>query len=119
MKTQTNKNEQLYVPNDAVELVWGSISKELKNKITLNDLNIIIRMLLRFYDQTGLIEHNDKTSENDSISLSDTIDEEITQHLIIESARNNINLSEKDIQEILDGEYEYLKKIGVIDEENS
>ena len=116
MNPKTTKKEQLYIPNDSVELVWGSISIELKNKITLNDLNIIIRLLLQFYDQTGLIEHNDKAPENDPISLSDTIDEEITQHLIKESARNKINLSEKDIEEILDGEYEYLKKIGVIEE---
>ena len=118
MTTQTNKNEQLYIPNDAVELVWGTISNELKNKITLQDLNIIIRLLLQFYDQTGLIEHDEKTSDTDSISISDSIDEDITQYLLKECIRNNINLNQKEIQEILDGEYEYLHKIGVIDEED-
>jgi hypothetical protein len=117
MEHQASKTEQLYIPNDAVELIWKTISKDLKNKTSLKDLNVIVRLLINFYDETGLIEHNDKPSENDPLSISDSIDEEIVQYLVKESARNKINLTEEDILEILDGEYEYLRKIGAIDED--
>ena len=117
MESQVNKKEQHYIPNDAVDLIWKFISKELRNKLTLNDMNVIIRLLIKFYDETGLIEHNENHNDNTPLSISDSIDDDIVNYLLKESKRNNIHLSEDEFQEILDGEYEYLKTIGAIDEE--
>jgi len=118
MDIQKKPQEQRYVLGDVVDLIWNKGSDDLKSKISLNELDSIVHSLIHFYDKTGLIDHGDESSLNDNpLSISDSIDDDIIQYLMQESKKNNINLSEKNILEILDREYEYLIKIGAIEED--
>ncbi len=109
MKTQED-DLLVYDEDDAVKFILNFIPKEAKERINDEKVEYVLDVVYEFYDENGLIDE-DSTEEA-------SIDEEEMFNFILKcSKKDKIELSEDDVQLILDGEYEYGKSLGIYTEE--
>jgi hypothetical protein len=95
----------------AMAFIINYIPKELKEKVSEDDVEYILDVIYDFYDSHGLIDE-DSTEEA-------SIDEEEMLEYVMKAIKKDkvVNLSPEEVQCLLDGEYQYGKSIGVYDEE--
>src|ERR1035437_461244 len=110
MKTQED-DLLVYDEDEAVKFILNYIPAETKVRIDDDKIQYVLDVVYDFYDENGLIDE-DSTEEA-------SIDEEEMFKFIIKCAKKDkIQISEDDIQLILDGEYEYGKSLGIYTEED-
>ncbi|MDD3080515.1 MAG: hypothetical protein PHH37_15630 [Paludibacter sp.] len=98
----------VYDEDEAVKFILNYLPKN--SKIDDTKIEYVLDVVYDYYDENGLIEE-DSTEEA-------SIDEEDMFNYITKCAKKEkMDLSEDDIQMILDGEYEYGKSIGIYNEE--
>ncbi|MBP1638801.1 MAG: hypothetical protein H6Q17_384 [Bacteroidetes bacterium] len=97
--------------DEAISFILKYIPQELNAKITEDDVAYILDVIYDFYESNGLIEE-DSTEEA-------SIDEEDMLKFVMKAIKKDkvINLSEEEVQILLNGEFEYGKSIGIYDEE--
>jgi hypothetical protein len=109
MKTQDD-DLLVYDEDEAVKFILNYIPAEDKKQITDEKIEYVLDVVYEFYDENGLI---DEDSTEDA-----SIDEEEMFKFILKCAqKDKMELSEGEIQLILDGEYEYGKSLGIYTEE--
>jgi len=109
MKTQDD-DLLVYDEDEAVKFILNYIPAEDKKRITDEKIEYVLDVVYEFYDENGLI---DEDSTEDA-----SIDEEEMFKFILKCAqKDKMELSEDEIQLILDGEYEYGKSLGIYTEE--
>lgn len=99
----------VYDEDDAVKFILGFIPKEDKASITEDKIEYVLDVVYEFYDENGLIDED--SAEEASID-----EEEMFNYILKTAKKDKIELTEDDIQLILDGEYEYGKSIGIYSE---
>ncbi len=97
--------------DEAIAFILKFIPKELKEKVTEDDIAYILDIIYDFYESNGLIDE-DSTEEA-------SIDEEDMLNFAMKAIKKDkvVNLSEDEVQILLNGEFEYGKSIGIYDEE--
>ncbi len=97
--------------DEAIAFILKYIPQELKAKVTEDDIAYILDVIYDFYEANGLIEEN-STEEA-------SIDEEDMLLFVIKAIKKDkvVNLSEEEVQSLLEGEFEYGKSIGIYNEE--
>jgi hypothetical protein len=97
--------------DEAIAFILKYIPQELKEKVTEDDIAYILDVIYDFYESNGLIDE-DSTEEA-------SIDEEDMLNFVMKAIKKDqvVNLSEDEIQILLNGEFEYGKSIGIYDEE--
>jgi len=109
MKTQED-DLLVYDEDEAVKFILNYIPAEDKKQITDEKIEYVLDVVYEFYDENGLI---DEDSTEDA-----SIDEEEMFKFILKCAKKDkIEMTEDEIQLILDGEYEYGKSLGIYTEE--
>ncbi|MDD4994159.1 MAG: hypothetical protein PHR83_18215 [Paludibacter sp.] len=109
MKTQED-DLLVYDEDEAVKFILNYIPAEDKKQITEEKIEYVLDVVYEFYDENGLI---DEDSTEDA-----SIDEEEMFKFILKCAKKDkIEMTEDEIQLILDGEYEYGKSLGIYTEE--
>lgn len=109
MKTQ-NDDLLVYDEDDAVKFILAFLPEEFKGKIDDTKIEYVLDVVYEFYDENGLIDE-DSTEEA-------SIDEEEMFNFIQKCAKKDkMNLSEEEIELILEGEYQYGKSLGIYKEE--
>jgi hypothetical protein len=109
MKTQENDLLE-YDEDDAVKYILKSLPADAKQRIDETKIEYVLDVIYDFYEENGLIDE-DSTEEA-------SIDEEIMFEYIVKSSKKDkMELTEEDIQLILEGEYQYGKSIGIYTEE--
>lgn len=109
MKTQED-DLLVYDEDEAVKFILNYIPAEDKKQITEEKIEYVLDVVYEFYDENGLI---DEDSTDDA-----SIDEEEMFKFILKCAKKDkIEMTEDEIQLILDGEYEYGKSLGIYTEE--
>jgi hypothetical protein len=109
MKTQ-EEDLLVYDEDEAVKFILNYIPAEDKKQITEEKIEYVLDVVYEFYDENGLI---DEDSTEDA-----SIDEEEMFKFILKCAKKDkIEMTEDEIQLILDGEYEYGKSLGIYTEE--
>ncbi len=109
MKTEDN-DLLVYDEDEAVKFILKSLPEESKKNIDDTKIEYVLDVIYDYYDENGLIEE-DSTEEA-------SIDEELMFNYIKKCVKKDkMELSDDDIQLILDGEYEYGKSLGIYEEE--
>lgn len=106
-----NNEEIEFNEDDAVEYIWNFIPEVDRKNLTKDDIQIVLDLIYDYYDNEGLISED--TAEAASI------DEDKMYNYIKENAdKEELTLSDEQIQLILDGEFEYGVSIGIYSEED-
>jgi len=110
MKTQDD-DLLVYDEDDAVKFILNFITSEAKTRINDEKIEYVLDVVYEFYEENGLIDED--STEEASID-----EEEMFKFILKCSKKDKIQLSEDDIQVILDGEYEYGKSLGIYTNED-
>ncbi|MBN2765220.1 MAG: hypothetical protein JXR27_02530 [Paludibacteraceae bacterium] len=109
MKTQED-DLLVYDEDDAVKFILNFLPQEAKTSIDDSKIEYVLDVVYEFYEENGLIEE-DSTEEA-------SIDEEEMFKFILKNAKKDkMQLTEEEIQFILEGEFEYGKSLGIYREE--
>lgn len=109
---KTEKDDLLeYDDDEAVKFILKLVPKEFKTKINDDAVNYVLDVVYDYYAENGLIDED--STEEASID-----EEEMLKYVVKAAKKDKIDLSEEQIQLILDGEYEYGKSIGIYTEED-
>ena len=109
MKTQED-DLLVYDEDEAVKFILNTLPADAKERINDEKIEYVLDVVYEFYDENGLIDED--STEEASID-----EEEMFKFILKFSKKDKINLSEDDIQLILDGEYEYGKSLGIYTEQ--
>ena len=100
----------VYDEDEAVKFILNFLPADAKKRINDEKIEYVLDVVYEYYDENGLIDE-DSTEEA-------SIDEEEMFNFILKcSKKDKMELTEDDIQYILDGEYEYGKSLGIYTEE--
>ncbi len=110
MKTE-NDDLLEYDDDEAVKFILKMVPEEFKSKINDDAVNYVLDVVYEFYEENGLIDEN--STEEASID-----EEEMLKYVMKAVKKDKMNLTEDEIQLVLDGEYEYGKSIGIYTEED-
>lgn len=109
MKTQDDDLFE-YDEDEAVKYILKSLPADAKQRIDDTKIEYVLDVIYDFYEENGLIDE-DSTEEA-------SIDEEVMFEYIEKTSRKDkMDLSQEDIQLIIEGEYQYGKSIGIYTEE--
>ena len=109
MKTQDD-DLLVYDEDDAVKFILKLIPDEQKARINDDVINYVLDVVYEYYEENGLID--EESTEEASID-----EEEMMKIVLKASKKDKMNLTEDEIQLVLDGEYEYGKSLGIYSEE--
>lgn len=101
----------VYDEDDAVKFILNFVPEEAKERINDEKIEYVLDVVYEFYDENGLIDED--STEEASID-----EEEMFKYILKCSKKDKMQLSEDDIRLILDGEYEYGKKLGIYTNED-
>ena len=96
----------VYDEDEAVKFILDFIPVEAKKRINVDKVEYVLDVVYEYYDENGLIDED--STEEASID-----EEEMFKFILKCSKKDKIELSEDDIQMILDGEFEYGKSLGI------
>lgn len=108
MKAQDD--DLVYDEDEAVKFILKFIPEEFKASIDDTKVEYVLDVVYDYYDENGLIDED--STEEASID-----EEEMFKYIQKASKKDKMNLTDEEIQLILEGEFEYGKSIGVYDEE--
>jgi hypothetical protein len=96
----------VYDEDEAVAFILESLPEEMKKRIGQDEVDYVLDVMVDYYDSKGYIDE-DSTEEA-------TIDED-EMYEFIEKAikKDKMDISEEEIDLILQGEYEYGVSIGI------
>jgi hypothetical protein len=96
--------------DEAVKYILKNLPSEYKNKISSDDVDYVLDVMYEYYESNGFIEEDSAEEAN--------IDEEEMFNFIMKTIKKEkeVNISEEELQLIIDGEFEYGKSIGVYKE---
>lgn len=109
MKTQED-DLLVYDEDDAVKYIINNLPEEYKDKIDDTKIEYVLDVVYEFYDENGLIDED--STEEASID-----EEEMFKFILKSSKKDKMNISEDEIELILEGEYQYGKSLGIYKEE--
>lgn len=93
-----------------IEFILNLIPEEDRNGMTEDDVQYVLDVIYDFYQSAGLIADDDATEG--------VIDEEAELEFVRKAAKKDgINLTDEQIQLILDGEFQYGLEIGIYEED--
>jgi hypothetical protein len=102
------KEEDLlvYDEDEAVAFILESLPEEMKKRIGQDEVDYVLDVMVDYYDSKGYIDE-DSTEEA-------TIDEDEMYEFIEKAVKKDkMDISEEEIDLILQGEYEYGVSIGI------
>ena len=109
MKTQED-DLVVYDEDDAVNFILNFLPEDPKKSIDDSKIEYVLDVVYEFYDENGLIEED--STEEASID-----EEEMFKYILKVSKKDKMQLTEEEVQLILEGEFEYGKSIGIYREE--
>lgn len=109
MKTQED-DLLVYDEDDAVKFILNFLPEDAKKSINDSKIEYVLDVVYEFYDENGLIEED--STEEASID-----EEEMFKYILKVSKKDKMQLTEEEVQLILEGEFEYGKSIGIYREE--
>ena len=108
-----NENEFVYNTDEAAEVVWNNIPKNLQEKYSLEEIWFILETELDYLDSIGLIP-----GENEEYPICDfprDIDQpKMEKHIVDTAIKNDIFLNYDELEDILDAELIYYEMKGML-----
>ena len=96
---------------EAINFILNSLPAESRARISDDDVQYILDLICEYYDSNNLIE-------DDAVGEATIAEDEMFDFIWkLMKKENQVNLTEEELQQVLDGEFEYGKKIGIYTEE--
>lgn len=97
--------------SEAVKFIYEQLGEEQQKRISEDDIQYVLDLVCEYYDENGLMD--DETVDEAEIAEDDIL------QFVAELAKKEkvVNLSEDDIRDILNGEFEYGNSIGIYSED--
>ena len=109
---ENNDIEFIYDNEDAIKVILDNISDELREKLSEEDLDIILDLKFDYLESINIVGDPDKPHFN---TYTADVDFDARDEYVINNAlKHDIYLSKDELQEIWDGEYEYYEMNGQI-----
>ena len=105
MKTEED-DLLVYDEDEAVKFILNHISSEAKTNIPDTKVEYVLDVIYEYYDEKGLIQED--TAEEASID-----EEDMFKYLKKCVKKDKMDITEEEITQILEGEYEYGKSVGI------
>jgi hypothetical protein len=117
MKTQDLPEYNL---REAAEFMHSTISQDLRDKYTVNNIYQVLEIMDDYFDITGLNVYEDTVITEPELPVEMVDMDEVSDFIIQRIARYGLNISNREMEEILDAELIYCQNIGIctIDETN-
>lgn len=97
--------------SEAIDFILNSLTAEARTKISDDDVQYLLDLVCEYYDSNNLIE-------DDAVGEATIAEDEMFDFIWkLMKKENQVNLTEEELQQVLDGEFEYGKKIGIYTEE--
>ncbi len=109
MKTQED-DLLVYDEDEAVKFILNFIPVEAKARINEDKVDYVLDVVYEYYEENGLIDE-------DSTEEANIDEEEMFKYILKCSKKDKMELSEDDIQLVLDGDFEYGKTLGIYRED--
>ena len=96
---------------ECIDFILNLIPEEDRGNMTEDDIHYVLDVIFEYYDQAGLIDEDDTASEG-------VIDENEEFEFVKKAVKKDgIQLTDQQIQLILDGEFEYGLEKGIYEED--
>ena len=105
MKTEED-DLLVYDEDEAVKFILNHISSATKTNIPDTKVEYVLDVIYEYYDEKGLIQED--TAEEASID-----EEDMFKYLKKCVKKDKMDITEEEITQILEGEYEYGKSVGI------
>lgn len=106
---KTEDDLLVYDDEDAVRYIQQNLPKAHQSHITEETIYYVLDAVYDFYEKKGFL--------NEDAALEATIDEEeMLDYLTDAAQKDDVSLTEEQLQLILDGEYAYGKSLGIYEE---
>lgn len=97
---------------ECIKYILNHLPETFKGKITEEDVQYVLDVICDYYAENDLFDEEDKVEE------AFIAEEDMFQYINkIINKEKIVNITEEELQAILDGEFEYGKKIGIYTEE--
>jgi hypothetical protein len=110
MKQETDEL-LVYDEDEAVMFILKSLPEETRKRIGEDEIEYVLDVIYEFYEEKGFIDED--STEEASID-----EEEMYEYIAKVVKKDKVNISEEEIELILQGEYDYGVSIGVYKEED-
>ena len=108
-----NENEFVYDTDEAAEVVWNNIPKNLQQKYSLEDILFILEIEFDYLDSIGIM-----IGEGEEYPICDyprDIDQpKMEKHIVDTAIKNDILLNYDELGDILDAELIYYEMNGAL-----
>ena len=104
----TENEELVFDESEAVRFILDFIPEEDKKNLAEDDIQYVLDIIYDYYESIGLIEDDEETTDEASIDEEQML--EFVRNVV---KKDGINISDEQIQLILEGEYEYGVSIGI------
>jgi hypothetical protein len=105
--------EPVYDIDEAAEVVYENISEELKEKLDIEDIAKILEVEIEYQEKTGII-----SDQESMVDIPMDVDFDAMDYYIIhECAKKEIILTYEELEDIMEGETIYLRKLGLVDDD--
>lgn len=106
----TDNEELVFDESDAIRFILDFMPDEDKQNLTEDDIQYVLDVIYDYYENEGLIDED--------IAEEASIDEEKMFDFVRKAVKKDkMQISDEQIQLILEGEFEYGVSIGIYEEE--
>src|SRR5574344_979109 len=96
--------------NEAIQFIIKNLSSETQAKITDDDVQYVLDLICEYYDENHLMDED----SSDEASIAEDDMHNFIWNIV--KKEKIAQFTEDELQEILDGEFEYGKRIGIYTE---
>lgn len=107
----TQNEELVFDESEAIRFILDFIPEEDKKNLTDDDVQYVLDVIYEYYEENGLIE-DDETADEASID-----EEQMFEFVKKAVKKDKMQISDEQIQLILEGEFEYGVSIGIYEAE--
>lgn len=100
----------VYDEDEAVAFILKYLPQEMRERITEDEIDYVLDVIYDFYEEKGFID--EESAEEASID-----EEEMFNYILKAAKKDKMNITEDDVEFILQAEYDYGKSIGVYNDE--
>ena len=105
-----NDEDMFYDDDEAIAFILKTLPEEIKKHVNDTHIEYVLDVIYDFYEENGLIdEDSTEEAEIDENAMFDYITKTVK--------KDNFDLSEEEIELIIEGEFEYGKSIGIYNED--
>ena len=97
-----------YDDDEAIKFILNNLPEEIKTKLTNDVITYIIDLIYEFYENNGFMDDN----EDEDVEINE---DELIDYVAANAKKAGFNLSEDEIEAIVQGELSYCDSLGIFE----